>query len=364
MSNWLKDIEKNPPTLYCVNGITESNKTTFEKFKNNIIFPKIKNASMPKIAYGYEKDEINPDDPIDLVLLWVDMNDPSWRAQYKKYYPDKIKRERYDNSDELELCLASVCKYMPWIRTIYIVTECALPDYALNNPKVVGIDQSDILREECAKPTFNSNAIESCMHRIPNLSETFMFGCDDFMVGKPIKKSDWFKDNLPLCVLGAKELPPPTFFWHYLYNAVNITGDYFGSYAGIGAKTFVPTHQFSILRKAACEMAWDLFHSELSQMVQSRNREPHRSQITFHLFAQLVGAHTGTMKIKADPAPHNRLYNHKTYMGGNVKNDDQKQWLRNIEKRTPTFYCVNSLAPPTTRFFQDFKRKMLERINK
>ena len=58
---------------------------------------------MPKIAYGYEKDEINPDDPIDLVLLWVDMNDPSWRAQYKKYYPDKIKRERYDNSDELEL---------------------------------------------------------------------------------------------------------------------------------------------------------------------------------------------------------------------------------------------------------------------
>ena len=51
-------------------------------------------------------------------------------------------------------------------------------------------------------------------------------------------------------------------------------------------------------------------------------------------------------------------------MGGNVKNDDQKQWLRNIEKRTPTFYCVNSLEPKNKRFFQDFKRKMLERINK
>jgi hypothetical protein len=41
-------------------------------------------------------------------------------------------------------------------------------------------------------PTFNSCAIETCLHRIPGLSRRFIYFNDDVFLGRPVRKGDFF----------------------------------------------------------------------------------------------------------------------------------------------------------------------------
>ena len=344
-----------------------------KKLKKEIIHFPINKINYPTVLYPiYKIDPIKYSDPIDIVLLWVNKNDKKWYNNYKKYVNNVPDINRYTNFDELELCLASICRYMSWLRRIYIITECDLPDYAKKNDKVFPVHQSTILRKECIQPNFNSNVIESCMHRIPDLSEIFLFGCDDFMVGKSVSKKEWFYNNLPKCELRLKQLPEIKSFWYYLYNAIKISGDYFGIYPGIGKKTVVPTHQFSILRKKTCYYTWKLFYKELSIMGKSRIRLPYESQITYHLLAQIVGGFTGTLHIKIDrynkkslwvKNTKNSLFDSNIYMGNNIKTEQEIDWLKNIENNTPKFYCINKISTQTENYFKIFKINMLKKIN-
>ncbi|MGC3978754.1 MAG: hypothetical protein QM751_11310 [Paludibacteraceae bacterium] len=55
--------------------------------------------------------------------------------------------------------------------------------------KVIFSGYEDIL------PVFNSLSIENCLYRIPDLSENFVYFNDDFFLMRPIKPSDWFRDD-------------------------------------------------------------------------------------------------------------------------------------------------------------------------
>lgn len=140
--------------------------------------------------------------PIDLVYLWVDDNDPIWKKKKESFL--KINKNnskettgdaRWRNNDELKYSLRSVEKYAPWINHIYIITDQQTPSWLKeNHPKVTIVDHTDILSEE-ALPVFNSQAIESRLHKIPNLSEHFIFGNDDFLFVKPISPEIFFSPN-------------------------------------------------------------------------------------------------------------------------------------------------------------------------
>ena len=47
-------------------------------------------------------------------------------------------------------------------------------------------------------PVFNSHAIESSLHRIPGLSENFIYLNDDVYVRKPVQPEHFFSDGIPL----------------------------------------------------------------------------------------------------------------------------------------------------------------------
>lgn len=46
-------------------------------------------------------------------------------------------------------------------------------------------------------PCFNSEAIESCIHRIPGLAENFIYFNDDMFLLQPMKETDFFQNDLP-----------------------------------------------------------------------------------------------------------------------------------------------------------------------
>lgn len=139
---------------------------------------------------------------VDLVYLWVDGNDPVWKAKRNQYIggstiqtAEVVGDARWRNIDELRYSLRSVELYAPWINHIYIVTDNQRPEWLnLDHPKVSIIDHSEILPAE-ALPVFNSQAIESCIHKIKGLSEHFILGNDDTLFTKPTTRNLFFHDD-------------------------------------------------------------------------------------------------------------------------------------------------------------------------
>lgn len=154
--------------------------------------------------------ENNPND-IDLVYLWVDGNDPVWKAKHDAFIGKTAEtsplncKGRYANNDELKYSLRSIAQYAPWIRKIFIVTDHQQPEW-LNtaHPKIQIIDHTEIMPAE-SLPCFNSSLIEHFLYKIPGLSEQFLFSNDDMYLNKEVAPEDFFnRDGFPIVRLTRK----------------------------------------------------------------------------------------------------------------------------------------------------------------
>ena len=150
-------------------------------------------------------DNLNTDevvlDDIDVVITWVDSSDEHW-IEMKEYYKknsfklcdssDKRFPNKIFSSTELYFCVSSISKYMPWVRNIFIIT-CfnQKPSWIDKFPKIKIIDHKDIIPNEYL-PTFNTNPIEGHIHKIPNLSDKFIYFNDDMYVTNYVKKNFFF----------------------------------------------------------------------------------------------------------------------------------------------------------------------------
>uniref|UniRef100_A0A4W3J058 N-acetylglucosamine-1-phosphotransferase subunits alpha/beta n=1 Tax=Callorhinchus milii TaxID=7868 RepID=A0A4W3J058_CALMI len=125
---------------------------------------------------------INP-----IYLLW----DLSTISQSKQ--DDDISASRFEDNEELRYSLRSVEKYAPWVRHIFIVTNGQIPSWLnLDNPRVTIVSHQDIFRNVSHLPTFSSPAIETHIHRIPGLSQKFIYLNDDVMFGKEVWPDDFY----------------------------------------------------------------------------------------------------------------------------------------------------------------------------
>lgn len=137
---------------------------------------------------------------VDLVYTHVDGSDCLWLAKKEKYYKshynprinntDSSSANRYRSRDELKYSLRSVDRYLPFIRKIFVVTDGQRPPWLQPSDKLQIIDHTDIIPSEYL-PTFNSHVIEANLHKIPGLSETFLYLNDDMFFGRPLVESDF-----------------------------------------------------------------------------------------------------------------------------------------------------------------------------
>ena len=144
--------------------------------------------------------------PIDLVYLWVDGNDPKWRAKRNRYMDvggdfaqQGLVEGRWAENDELRYSLRSIELYAPWINHIFIVTDGQTPSWLdTSNPRISIVDHSDILPAE-ALPVFSSNAIASCIYKIPGPSEHAIPGNDHTLLNAPTQPETFFRtDGTPI----------------------------------------------------------------------------------------------------------------------------------------------------------------------
>lgn len=141
--------------------------------------------------------------PVDAVITWVDGNDPVWQKERAAHTPQRSAYKagtsdaRFRDWDNLQYIFRGIERYMPWIRTVHLVTCGHYPSWI--NPdcsKLHLVSHRDFIPEEYL-PTFNTNTIELNFHRIPGLAEQFIDFNDDMFVIGPTRREDFFEDGLP-----------------------------------------------------------------------------------------------------------------------------------------------------------------------
>ncbi|SHI70168.1 Stealth CR1 domain-containing protein [Pseudobutyrivibrio xylanivorans] len=137
--------------------------------------------------------------PIDIVIPWVDEKDIKWQHEKQKYESPKdfeASNMRFQSWDNLQLWFRAIEECMPWINDIYLITCGQIPEFLdENNPKLKIVFHTDFIPKEYL-PTFNSNTIEMNIHRIPSLSENFILFSDDVFPLKKIEEEYYFKNNM------------------------------------------------------------------------------------------------------------------------------------------------------------------------
>ena len=139
---------------------------------------------------------------IDAVITWVDGAEPKYQEKLKKYLKGrKTLKHQYFQANEINFCIASIIKYAPFIRKIFIVTDYQFPNLdnikslvSLNKIEIV--DHKEIFRDhkDCL-PTFNIRSIDAVLFKIKNLSNKFIYFNDDMFLIKETFKEDWFSDD-------------------------------------------------------------------------------------------------------------------------------------------------------------------------
>ncbi|XP_019882815.2 N-acetylglucosamine-1-phosphotransferase subunits alpha/beta isoform X2 [Camponotus floridanus] len=133
--------------------------------------------------------------PIDVVYTWVNGSDPVFLENLQKHVPImdlSTAASRFSDKDELRYSLRSLEMYAPWVRHVYIVTNGQIPSWLdMDNPRMTLVSHEDIFSNKSDLPTFSSPAIESHIHRIPGISDKFLYFNDDVMLGAEIWPEDF-----------------------------------------------------------------------------------------------------------------------------------------------------------------------------
>ncbi len=143
---------------------------------------------------------------IDIVVTWVDGDDPVWLAEKNKY--SKLEQNiaagdanaicRYRDYGILHYWFRAVERFAPWVNKVFFVTCGQKPDW-LNeaNPKLRLVNHQDYIPAEYL-PTFQSNTIELNLHRIPDLAEHFILFNDDMFLLHVLDPNTYFRNGLPV----------------------------------------------------------------------------------------------------------------------------------------------------------------------
>lgn len=171
-----------------------------ERNINNLgFFPKLISPSQPAF-------------PIDIVITWVDGEDPAHQKKRNLYLSEDVSKEnsgshRFKDNNELLFCIRAISMYAPWFRKIYVVTDRQRPLWFQDSDRIELVYHDQFIPDKFL-PTFNSHVIASFLHHIDGLSNHFIYFNDDVLLLKPTEPSMFFSaGGLALNFLGSFEIP-------------------------------------------------------------------------------------------------------------------------------------------------------------
>lgn len=228
-------------------------------------------------------ERISPTAPIDLVYLWVDGADPKFRALKRRHLSAStghLERDdltgddaRYRQIGEIAYSVRSVRRFAPWIRDIHIVVAPGQrPPVDLDDPRIHIVEHPQIM-PAAILPTFSNRSIEPFVHRIPGLSEVFLYANDDFLFWRNTPREHFVVDGE--LSLRGRFLPR----WRARAGAVlheghsrTVSQTALRLYDHGLRRVFRAEHSFHVMRRTTCETVWRECGAFLDRVVALRFR--------------------------------------------------------------------------------------------
>ncbi len=175
--------------------------------------------------------------PIDIVLPWVDQNDPNWLKKYNQFQIKKNNDDaetRFRDYGTLKFLFRSIEKFAPWINRVYLITDHQTPNWLNKENKKLVLVNHDEYIEQSYLPTFDSNLIELSVTNIDTLSEHFICFNDDTFINKPVQPKDFFdKNGNPKDTLAFNAIMPMSIFDHTYINNLSILNQKYNKFERI-----------------------------------------------------------------------------------------------------------------------------------
>lgn len=132
---------------------------------------------------------------MDIVITYVDGNDPVWKQDYEKHTNVPVMQKRFRDWGTLKYLLRGIEVNMPFIRNVYLVVShpSQVPQW-VDQAQLKIVLHSDIIPEKYL-PTFNCNPIEMHLHRIEGLDEEYLYFNDDLYPLAPCSPEDFFRNG-------------------------------------------------------------------------------------------------------------------------------------------------------------------------
>ncbi len=225
---------------------------------------------------------------IDVVYAWVDGFDTKWQ-ELKNHYmalegltPELDDQElgdelRHRHMNEIVYAIRSARRFAPWIRTIYIILADGQqpPAEVLAVPGVVVVPHSAFIPAEVL-PTFTCRTIEAFMHRIPGLSEIFIYGNDDYLFWKPTPPTYFVTDDR-LHLRGYFQPQVLARLGTLRKGHMKVANRSALMLYGRGfSRVFMPEHCYHIMRKSTCERVWTVLGDEMTAAIAGKFRDENR----------------------------------------------------------------------------------------
>ena len=132
---------------------------------------------------------------MDAVITYVNGLDPVWLEEYASAVGGQALSKRYRDWGTLRYLLRGIDRFMPFVENVFLLVsgETQVPEW-VDRSAVKVVTHKDIIPERFL-PTFNSTTIEMFMHRIPGLSEEFLYFNDDMFPVMECRREDFFRDG-------------------------------------------------------------------------------------------------------------------------------------------------------------------------
>jgi len=307
------------------------------------------------------------DFPVDIVYLWCDSSDSDWQklktTELQKYNKvldkDSISNCRFINNNELKYSLRSLEIYAPWIRNIYIVTNGQIPEWIdVSNEKIHIINHKEILPED-ALPTFNSVAIETAIHKIPGLSENFLYANDDMFFGNFVDKSFFFTNKgRPIFRFSSRRIVNKHYRHLYGYTvsrAYNLIKEKFGK-----SFPYFPHHNIDAYKKSDIEKCYCEFKQDFEKTACQKFREKNCIQRSIYGYYSIANS-LAENKISDISGVFSFLPLRKASVESMLV-ELEKSKLKLIDKYKPFLFCFNDSLNTTDEDRFEMKKFLEEKF--
>lgn len=211
---------------------------------------------------------------IDVVITYVNNEDKKWAHDYltysriekKAYKPNGVRFRSWDN---FKYILRGIAQYIPFANNLYIIVsgEGQIPEF-INTDNVRVVYHHDIIPKQYL-PTFNSNAIEMFMYRIPGLSENFIYLNDDMLFLKEHTEQDFFDENMnPRIAVRETVQTKTNIYIRTLLKTQSLTKkENIGFKFNTDKPLLRSDHAPNPMRKSMWEHYWNKYENELSSSI-------------------------------------------------------------------------------------------------